>query len=95
MPGLRVSTTELREAGGALRLVSEELLHADARSEDAAAYLGHAGLAAAVHDFAHEWNDRREKMVESITGLAEACTGVDEAFERLDRDLGATLRGRT
>ncbi|MPZ66623.1 MAG: hypothetical protein GEU83_14300 [Pseudonocardiaceae bacterium] len=94
MPGeLRVDTALLREAGAGLRFVATEFQHANARSDDAADATGHPELAEAVRSFAHSWDDRRAKMVENIAALAKSATGIGEAFEELDREFAASLRG--
>lgn len=46
-----------------------------------------------VRSFAHNWDDRRAKMVEKIGTLAKSATGVGEAFEELDKEFAAALRG--
>ena len=92
---LRVNTTELIEAGHGLRRVAVEFHGADAHSRDVAANVGHHGLAGCVEDFATGWNDRRAKMVKEIEGLAEACTGIGEGFERLDSEFAKALKGES
>lgn len=88
-----LDTEELQQAGTSLRFVATEFDGADARSQDVAAAVGHAGLAGAVEDFASSWDDGRAKMVEAIASLAEVCTGIGEGFEELDTAFAAALRG--
>lgn len=90
---LRVDTKLLREAGASLRVVATEFEHANANSEDVADAVGHHGLAGKIHEFADNWDDKRGKMMEDIQQLAEAAKGTGEAFERLDTELAASLRG--
>ncbi|MGI9001327.1 MAG: hypothetical protein ACR2GH_06630 [Pseudonocardia sp.] len=91
---LRVDTLLLREAGMQLRVVATEFEHANTNSDDAADALGHSGLAGAIRSFAHNWDDRRTKMLENIAKLADTATGVAEAFESLDEEFAAALRGQ-
>lgn len=93
MGTLRVDTGLLRVAGSQLRVVATEFHHANANSDDAADAVGHRGLADAVRSFAHNWDDRRAKMIERIDTLATAATGVGEAFEQVDKEFAAALRG--
>jgi hypothetical protein len=93
MDTLRVDTALLCVAGKQLRVVATEFEQANANSDDAAEAIGHHGLAAAVRSFAHNWDDRRAKMVEKIETLAKSATGVGEAFEELDKEFAAALRG--
>lgn len=93
MDTLRVDTALLCVAGTQLRTVATEFHQANANSDDAAEAVGHHGLADAVRCFAHNWDDRRAKIVEKIGTLAKAATGVGEAFEKLDNEFAAALQG--
>ncbi|RHA37109.1 hypothetical protein [Cellulomonas rhizosphaerae] len=90
---LTVDTDGLREAGSALRAVAAEFDAADANSDAVAEHVGHDELAAAVRDFAHGWDDRRAEMVQDVASLAQSCDGVGGAFEDLDLQFAAVLRG--
>lgn len=90
---LKLDTVALRDAGTSLRVVAQEFNDANANSAGVADAVGHAGLASCVVQFARGWDDRRATMVESIGGLATACTGVGDGFESLDTDFAAALRG--
>ncbi|MGN8244383.1 hypothetical protein ACTHAM_001286 [Cellulomonas soli] len=92
---LTVDTAALREAGTSLRTVASEFDGANANSDDVASHVGHAGLADCLRDFAHGWDDRRGKMVESIAGLADACTGIGDGFEDLDAEFARALTGQS
>lgn len=71
MDTLRVDTDLLRAAGSQLRVVATEFQQANANSDDAADAIGHRRLADAVRSFAHDWENRRAKMVEKIGTLAK------------------------
>ncbi|ROS26161.1 hypothetical protein [Cellulomonas sp. PhB150] len=90
---LIVDTDGLREAGTALRSVAEEFDAADARSDAVAEDVGHDELAGAIRDFAHGWDDRRADMVQGVAELARSCEGIGGAFEDLDLQFAAVLRG--
>lgn len=92
MADLKLDTAQLRQAGSDLRLVAQEFEGANAGTTALADALGHAELAERVRHFAHGWDDKREKMVQAIAGLAEACTGIGEGFEDLDRAFAAALK---
>jgi hypothetical protein len=93
MSDLKLDTVKLRDAGTSLRAVAQEFQGANATSTDLGPALGHEGLAATVRDFAVSWDDRREKMVGAVAGLAQACTGIGDGFEGLDTQFAAALRG--
>ena len=90
---MRIDTAVLRMAGQQLRVVAEEFQRANANSDDAADVVGHRGLAEAVRSFAHNWDGHRAKMVEKIDTLARSASAVGEAFEELDTQFAAALRG--
>jgi hypothetical protein len=93
MDTLRVDTALLRAVGVQLRVVAEEFRWANANSDDAAEVVGHRGLAEAVRSFARNWDDRRARVVEEIGALAMSASAVGEAFEGLDKEFAAALRG--
>ena len=92
---LTLDTVALRDAGTSLRLVAQEFNDANATSDGVAVAVGHAGLAQCVGDFAHGWDDKRAKMVDSIAGLADSCVGISDGFEKLDHDFASALKGES
>jgi hypothetical protein len=92
---LEIDTEVLNEAGRSLRLVANEFEHANANSDRAAEAVGHDGLAERVREFAHNWDDRRAKIVNNVVSLAEASTGIGGAFDQLEADFVAALKGES
>jgi len=90
---LVVQTGFLLDLGHDLRAVALEFEHANARSDDAAHAVGHGDLADHVHDFAHNWDDRRKKMMGNIQKLGESAVAVGEAFDQVEDDLVKALKG--
>ena len=93
MTDLDIDTAVLTDAGGQLRLVATEFVHANVRSDDVADAVGHGQLAERIREFAHNWDDKREQMVESVGQLAEIACGVGEVFERLETEFVKALEG--
>lgn len=93
MDHVELDLARLEEAGRQLTTVKHELEGADARSEALAESVGHDGLAGALKDFADKWDDTRESMVADIGMLAEAATGISQAFTQLDAEYAAALEG--
>lgn len=93
MDQLRIDTDLLREAGSQLRVVADEFHNANANSDNVSEAVGHPGLGEAVRSFAHSWDDTRKGMVKDIGALAKSAGGVGEAFDRLEQDFAASLRG--
>ena len=92
---LKLDTVALRDAGTSLRVVAQEFNDANANSDGVAGAVGHTELAQCVEDFAHGWDDKRAKVVESVAGLAESCVGIGDGFEGLDRDFASALKGQS
>lgn len=90
---LRLDTNELIDLGAALRAIGHEFEHANDTSDRAAQAAGGGDLGEAIRTFAHQWDDKRRKMLEDIASLAEAARATGETFEGLDRDLAAALLG--
>ncbi len=90
---LRIDIDVLRETGASLRVVATEFEHANARSDEAAAATGHDDLAERVREFAHNWDDRRGKMLEGIMFLADAATAAGDQFATIETELVAALKG--
>jgi hypothetical protein len=94
MGDLELDTTALGECGRSLRLVQQELQHAQAIADNYAATIGHPKLASRLHDFAGNWDDTRGEMLESIKGLGDAARGIGKAFEDIETHLVAALVGK-
>jgi len=90
---LNIDTAVLREAGAQLRIVATEFVHANVRSDDVAEAVGHDRLAERIRDFAHNWDDKREQMVEGVGQLAEIASGVGEVFEQVETEFVKALEG--
>lgn len=90
---LRVDTPTLRSIGTDLHALANEFSTAEAHSENAAAAVGHPGLADAVRAFAQDWEAARAGMVEDIERLGHSASGVGDAFDSVDSGLGSSLQG--
>ena len=93
MADVELDLARLNEAGRRLTTVKHEFEHASANSRGLAEAVGHDGLADALIDFAEKWDDTREDMVANIGTLAEAASGIADAFTRLDTEYAAALEG--
>jgi hypothetical protein len=91
MSDLTVSTADLRAAGSNLRYVATEFEHAERITEDYGSMVGHRRLASRLEDFAGNWDDTRNEMLESIKTLAEVATKAGEMYEELEREFVKAL----
>ncbi|MCA5894542.1 hypothetical protein LEP48_14480 [Isoptericola sp. NEAU-Y5] len=93
MADLRVDLDAVTELGSSLTRVANEFENANTKSDRIAEAVGHEGLAGAVRDFAHSWDDTRGKMTENLRLLADASTQVAQAFTDIDSDLADGISG--
>ncbi|GAA5086677.1 hypothetical protein GCM10025760_06910 [Microbacterium yannicii] len=93
MDGVQLNLARLLEAGSRLTSVKSEFENASANARGLADAVGHDGLADALIDFADKWDDTRKDMVANIGTLAEASTGIAEAFGQLDSEYANALSG--
>lgn len=77
-----------------LGAVAREFEQANAGSDQAASAVGHPQLADHVRDFAHNWDDRRQKMLNNIQTLATSAAKVAEGFTQVDTQLGHAVEAR-
>jgi hypothetical protein len=93
MADLKLDTDFLRELGRDLHTIASEFEHANARSDYVGDAVGHSGLSDHIHDFAHNWDDRRKKMMGNIEKLGQSAQAVGEAFDQVEDELVKALRG--
>ena len=93
-PVLKVNTTELRETGAALLLISGELRDAERIVEDYSRAMGHPGLARRLDEMQGSWDDRRNDLMKEIEGLADVAIKAGEGYEDIEDNLVAALEGR-
>ncbi|CAN5488664.1 hypothetical protein BH10ACT4_BH10ACT4_04860 [soil metagenome] len=91
MAELRLNPADVRDLGTHLSSIGQEFRDANTRSDRIAAAVGHPGLEDAVKDFAHEWDDTREAMVDDIDTLSKTSIAIADAFEQTDQQLGKAL----
>lgn len=91
MSDLRMDVAAVTELGESLSTVASEFENANTRSDGIAGAVGHEGLAEAVRSFAHNWDDKREKMTENVKSLADAASTVATTFTDADSELARAL----
>ncbi|GAA4191089.1 hypothetical protein GCM10022288_21400 [Gryllotalpicola kribbensis] len=94
MPDLRVDVGMYAELGSELGRVATEFADANTNSDRIADAVGHSGLADAVRDFAHQWDDKRKAMTGDIQTLAKFATEIGEGFGQTDQALGDAVSGQ-
>jgi len=85
MAKMTIDVDAIETLGDDLTSIQYEFENANANSDVIAEAVGHSDLKQTVHNFAHKWDDRRKKMAETISGLAQASTAVAQAWRDLDQ----------
>lgn len=94
MPDLRVDVAMFAELGSELGRIATEFAGANTTSDTIAEAVGHGGLADAVRDFAHKWDDKRTAMTGDIETLAKFATEIGEGFGQTDQGLADAVSGQ-
>ncbi|MCE1174895.1 MAG: hypothetical protein LWW77_09855 [Propionibacteriales bacterium] len=90
---MQVEVDAIATLGQDLVAVATEFEGANANSDTIADAVGHAELAEAVRDFAHGWDDRREKLAKATRSLGEAAGQVAATWKDFDQQGVDTLNG--
>ncbi|ARJ05675.1 hypothetical protein GCM10010988_07920 [Cnuibacter physcomitrellae] len=93
MPDLLVDTDTLRSLDEALKLIVATLDGAEGMSRSTADASGNGELAGRLIDFADDWEDNREDMLDAVRTVSDAIHFISEGFEMLDQDLVQKLLG--
>jgi hypothetical protein len=90
---MQVEVDAIAQLGSDLKAVAAEFEGANTNSDSIAGAVGHHELAEAVRDFAHGWDDKREKMAKAISALGDAATQVAQTWKDFDQQGADTLNG--
>jgi ABC-type transporter Mla subunit MlaD len=87
MPDLKLDTGLLDELDRSMATITDVLRNATALSRSTAGACGHRDLTDAVREFADDWEDTREDMLDTITSFSGMVHGVTDAFDQLESNL--------
>lgn len=90
---MQVEVEAIAKLGEDLIAVATEFDAANAKSNEIADAVGHPELAQAVKDFAHGWDDKREKIAKATRALGDAATQVAKTWKDFDQQGADTLNG--
>ena len=88
---LKLDLERLKKLNADLVAIRQEFEGADDFSDTVAHATGHDGLAGAVHDFAHAWNEKRPKMAQSVKDLEQKLSAITDGFTQLDTQLAQSM----
>ncbi|AYG03075.1 hypothetical protein [Gryllotalpicola protaetiae] len=89
---LQLDLQRLRALYDELSAVAREFEGADKLSDSLADATGHDDLGGKVRDFAHSWNDKREKMNGNVTALRDQVKAISDGFTQVDAGLARALQ---
>ncbi|WP_382310034.1 hypothetical protein [Herbiconiux sp. UC225_62] len=84
---LKVDTDTLRELDSSLRLIVTTLDTAGGMSRSTADACGDGDLAGVLIDFADDWEDTREDMLDAVRSISDAVHMISSAFDEVDGKL--------
>ena len=88
---LKLDLARLKTLGSDLTAIHKEFVGADDFSDTVATATGHDGLADAVHDFAHAWNEKRPQMAQSVEDVDKKLTTITDGFTKIDQQLAQAM----
>jgi hypothetical protein len=91
---VKLDLGEIAATAGRADRVRRTFESSDDTSRQAADACGHDELAETVRRFASTWDDRRRGMAEALGTLAGVLGDIHDAFQQVDRDLGASIGSR-
>lgn len=93
MADLVIDTGMLRDLDQGLQLVLTTLRSAGGMSRSTAHAVASGGLADAIEEFADDWEDNRDDMIDAVQAMSNMVHLVSSTFDELDQKLVASLLG--
>lgn len=84
---LDFNLTQLNELFHDLVAVRDNFEQAEKFSDAVSQAVGHEVLAERVQDFADQWNDKRDGMVEKLADMAKVVDTIHDSFITVDMEL--------
>jgi hypothetical protein len=86
-----VPIDELVRCAASLNVISEALGNANQNAAASASSCGHSRLSGVLLQFGNNWSAHRRYLLDTMSGLGEACCAVAEQFQGLDQALKDAL----
>jgi hypothetical protein len=93
MATMTIDVDAIDALGTDLASVAAQFDDANADSDRIADNIGQAELAEVVRDFAHQWDDTRQKLVDTTQSLSQAATQLAQAWRDIDQQGVDALTG--
>ncbi len=92
---LVIHGADLQEAYSRIVFLHGEFDSATSRSNDAASYVGHAGLKSELENVAGSWRIHREKLLKSLEDIESQIKGTLDTFSDVDKKMADNLHPDT
>lgn len=87
MPDLIVDFTLLSTSAKQLKAIHNEFTALDDWKDDVRSVVGAPEMTAAMSHFVDNWDDNRERLLDSLQSVGQMVEGTRDAFKRLEDSL--------
>lgn len=88
---IKVATDELRELGGELRTLSDDLKSTDGHADYNKNELAHSTVIDAMDNFKDNWNDNRDHLADKLKKLGDDGIKIADTFDETDEELAKQI----
>ena len=89
---LAYATEDLTLLGSDLKTLSDDVKGDGALGEVGVDQVAHQKVVSALEDFAGDWDDRRDKLAESLSAISDLATKAAEELTKVDAELAKEIR---
>ncbi|WP_432093758.1 hypothetical protein [Streptomyces sp. bgisy100] len=94
-PGLKVDYDLLQNSESSLKTIRREFTKCPKRQDELAQDVGAKSVQDVMHEFADNWADNREQILQSVEEVLSLVTQARKSFEKLDGKLGDKAKGKS
>jgi hypothetical protein len=95
MSDLNIRGDALHSHARRVRVIASDVSNAHGQADDAAATVGHDGLAGTVRDFGSQWDIHRQRLIDEVTTLADIFDAINATMADLEGDMASQMRAAT
>jgi hypothetical protein len=88
---LVVDLDSLGSTASSLKTLSDAFSSSNDDADSVKPYLGSGELSSAVHDFAHDWKDKKKALISKLDSLQQMAEQGHEAYSSADGKLASGL----
>lgn len=95
MSDINIRGDALHSHARRVRTIATDVSGARSQADDAAAVVGHDGLASTVRDFGSKWDIHRQRLIDEVTTLADIFDAINSTMADLEGDMANQMRAAT